>query len=211
MGSLGWAYRFTDNGSLFEIGQPTSPLHRTRGARSPAPTLCDVLRVGLHLRDEHDGGLIEDHQSLEYKNTFHSSKLYAGTPLITRAHPTEGRFSMPSRETSQPKMLLWGSERWQSGLMRRLLESRHADDTASGVQILPSPPHCPAPLAPSGHGDLLRRPTWRPHAGSGTGKVGGVRGPRRGGWGCWPSEVTPVDSTGWYTYGIGCRCCSDRR
>jgi hypothetical protein len=49
MGSLGWAYRFTDNGSLFEIGQPTSLLHRTRGARSPAPTLCDVLWVGLHL------------------------------------------------------------------------------------------------------------------------------------------------------------------
>jgi hypothetical protein len=44
---------------------------------------------------------------------------------------------MPSRKASQGKMLIWRSERWQSGLMRRLLESRHADDTASGVQIPP--------------------------------------------------------------------------
>jgi hypothetical protein len=52
---------------------------------------------------------------------------------------------MPSRKTSQGKMLIWGSERWQSGLMRRLLESRHADDTASGVQI---PPLSATPSSP---------------------------------------------------------------
>ena len=58
--------------------------------------------------------------------------------ILPRTRVNKGQGRAEGTTGSRGTLLTWSiSERWQSGLMRRLLESRHAGDTASGVRIPP--------------------------------------------------------------------------